>query len=700
MFGPTMSDASAPLRPLVEQIGRFQIPSLDGVRCLSFLIVFVAHAWPGHGVPGGFGVTVFFFLSGYLITSLLRKEYEASGRINLKHFYYRRILRIFPPMYITIAILIGATLIGVLPGVLSGEALTFQSLFLTNYYSLFGTHPHGIPEGSGVFWSLAVEEHFYMLFPFLAMLAMPRLSRGKQAIVICVMCALVLAWRCVLVIGFDVPDNRTYYSTDTRIDSILFGCALAVWCNPFMDRPLVIKMRRRFVLYGLAGGMLLVGFVWRDPVFRETARYTLQGIALLIGFYLVIHDHKAWWFRWLAWKPVRFIGVLSYTLYLIHYSALYAFRLNFPEWNAASIGVAALAFSFVFAVTMYYLIEKPCARMRRKLHDENDKTSHEKDDSKPRAGRLRRALIAVLILGVVGVISGELLARITWGLGNPVIASTDPEVEYIMKPNEKYYRFKNRIQIDELGLRNDAFPYSPAASDEQMRIVFVGDSIVYGGHHVGQNQMIATKLRKRLIKDSEAEPVVCSVAASSWGPQNMLAFVERHGLFEPDVVVLVLSAHDLYDTPTFTGVGPYETTAPFGALHDGWRVFQRRRGGSAGSALIPSTPKKQTTDEHIVELLKRMKATGARTLCVLHPTRGNWDTPSERLLRIKALADQASVPTIWTGDALLESLQQGHDPFRDTIHPNAIGTGIIARRIHEALWPEPVGSDDSNAPPR
>src|SRR5512136_1771671 len=94
----------------------FQIPSLDGLRAISFLIVFIAHAGLGEYVPGAFGVTVFFFLSGFLITTLIRMEFDRLGRLSFKRFYLRRALRILPPFYL---VLTGATaLAGV--GVLSG----------------------------------------------------------------------------------------------------------------------------------------------------------------------------------------------------------------------------------------------------------------------------------------------------------------------------------------------------------------------------------------------------------------------------------------------------------------------------------------------------------------------------------------------------------------------------------------------------
>ena len=86
----------------------FHIPSLDGIRGIAALIVFMSHAALPEIFPGAFGVTVFFFLSGYLITTLLRREYASTGKIALKPFYLRRVYRILPPLYIvlTIAVLL------------------------------------------------------------------------------------------------------------------------------------------------------------------------------------------------------------------------------------------------------------------------------------------------------------------------------------------------------------------------------------------------------------------------------------------------------------------------------------------------------------------------------------------------------------------------------------------------------------------
>src|SRR5262245_57565060 len=142
------------------------VPSLDGIRAISVLLVVLAHSG-FDAVPGGLGVTIFFFLSGYLITTLMLAEYERSGRISIPMFYARRMLRLMPPLLITLALAYGLTYFGALPGGITAAGLAAQLLYFANYYSLFVDPGGTIPNGTGILWSLAVEEHFYIVYPLL-----------------------------------------------------------------------------------------------------------------------------------------------------------------------------------------------------------------------------------------------------------------------------------------------------------------------------------------------------------------------------------------------------------------------------------------------------------------------------------------------------------------------------------------------------
>jgi peptidoglycan/LPS O-acetylase OafA/YrhL len=150
----------------VAQVQRpIYIPALDGLRAVAFFIVFVAHSMPSRQLPGGFGVTVFFLLSGYLITTLLRSEAEHRQSVNLKNFYLRRLLRIFPPCDVTLVIVTSLACVGLLYNTECYRSLPAAFLYFSNCWNILGLG--NLPAGMGVLWSLAVEEHYYLLFPVL-----------------------------------------------------------------------------------------------------------------------------------------------------------------------------------------------------------------------------------------------------------------------------------------------------------------------------------------------------------------------------------------------------------------------------------------------------------------------------------------------------------------------------------------------------
>jgi peptidoglycan/LPS O-acetylase OafA/YrhL len=340
------------------------IASLDGIRAGSFLIVFGFHASSGSWIPGGFGVTVFFFLSGFLITTLMRAELEKNGTVNLRHFWLRRALRILPPLYLVV---LGSALLALAaypPGTVHGAPLVSQLLFYANYYD-------GLPAvpGTHVVWSLAVEEHFYLLFPLLYV-AMQRwcLSRRQQAWLLWGLCAAVLVWRYVLSMAIHAPSSRIYTGTDTRIDSILFGCALAVWNNPMLDRPVPTTNLLKYLLLPLAIVVLLACALAPGRVFALTWSFSLEGVALTVVFIGAIRLHNWPPFRPLNWRPVAFIGVLSYTLYLVH-DVLVALTRAWKLPHAWLRAVVALSLSLLVAWVIYEVVEKPCARLRRRLTD-------------------------------------------------------------------------------------------------------------------------------------------------------------------------------------------------------------------------------------------------------------------------------------------------------------------------------------------
>lgn len=355
------------VRPSIVSKTGFHIPSLDGLRAFSFGMVFISHAGL-NAVPGGFGVTVFFFLSGFLITTLMRMEFAKSGHVSLRHFYIRRALRILPPFYLVLAAVTGLTVAGVLGGSVLPQAVAAQALHYANYWVVFHGF-EGFAPGTGVYWSLAVEEHFYLLFPVLFLfLQRSKISAAGQSWILFGLCALILCWRCVLVFLLSSEPDRTFVASDTRFDSILFGCILAIRGNPVLDPHGETHTLWKYRLLPLGLAALVATFAIRNPHFRESFRYSVQGLAL-IPLFVCAMRYPSWSFmRVFNYKPIAFLGVLSYSLYLVHQAILSGIHKYFlVSLGALPCGVLAFALSFGIAWLMHVGVEKPCARLRRRF---------------------------------------------------------------------------------------------------------------------------------------------------------------------------------------------------------------------------------------------------------------------------------------------------------------------------------------------
>lgn len=312
----------------------------------------LSHVGMEQYVPGQFGVTLFFFLSGYLITTLLRREFLRDQTVSFKAFYFRRAVRILPPLAFAIALAAAMSLAGLLhplyyPGLIS------DALFLSNYLPL-----SGVPIG---LWSLAVEEHFYFVFPAIALLCFARGGARACAIFCVIACFATLGVRIFEVARLEDFAHVNFW-THTRIDSILFGAILACWNNPVMDAE--DRLPGRWGSYAIGVALLASTFAIRDEVFRQTLRYTIQGIALIFLFNAAIRD-ASFARRFLDSTPMRFVALLSYTLYLVHSLIVHAAQPLSESIGHTPAMLGALLISFAIAWGVYIVIERPLAQWRR-----------------------------------------------------------------------------------------------------------------------------------------------------------------------------------------------------------------------------------------------------------------------------------------------------------------------------------------------
>lgn len=342
------------------------IPSLDGIRAIAVMMVFFAHSGLEKIIPGGLGVTIFFVLSGYLITTLMRIEHLRSGSISYRGFYLRRLLRLMPPLLIIVAAagVLGA--FAVIDGQFTLAGLLSALLYFGNYH-VIAQDFQGMPAGIGVVWSLAIEEHYYVFYPPLAALLLRVGRAGLSAALLSFLCVAVLAWRYWLVFH-GASEAYLSMATDTRVDAILVGCLMALLCNPWLDRDAAWPARYDWLVAGVCIAILIGTLLYRDEVFRLTVRYTLQSLAIAPLIYLAVARAERWPFRWLNAKPLVYIGTVSYTIYLAHHVILLGLAKHWPQWNWILLTLVGALLTLAVAEPMRRWVDLPCAKLRKRLH--------------------------------------------------------------------------------------------------------------------------------------------------------------------------------------------------------------------------------------------------------------------------------------------------------------------------------------------
>ncbi len=342
------------------------IPSLDGVRGIAVCLVFFAHSGLENLLPGGLGVTIFFVLSGYLITTLMVGEYRLTGSINYAAFYLRRLMRLMPPLLIVTALAGALSALSLIEGGFSGKGVLSVLFYFSNYYAI--NHDfQGLPAGMGVTWSLAVEEHYYLFYPPLAYLLLRIGKIRLSAMVLSILCMGVLAWRCWLALH-GASEAYLGMATDTRIDAILVGSLMGFSCNPWLAPDRFHNGRRQWAVAAVCCLTLLATLLYRAEFFRLTVRYTLQSLAIAPLIYLSIARSGHGAFRWLNSRPMVYLGTVSYTIYLSHQVILYFVERQWPQLGWAATTVATACIALAVAESMRRWVEQPCVKLRRRLH--------------------------------------------------------------------------------------------------------------------------------------------------------------------------------------------------------------------------------------------------------------------------------------------------------------------------------------------
>jgi peptidoglycan/LPS O-acetylase OafA/YrhL/lysophospholipase L1-like esterase len=355
------------------------MPGLDGLRAVAVIGVVVFHLGFGF-LPGGLlGVSVFFTLSGYLITDLLMSEWRASGQLQLGDFWIRRARRLLPALFVMLAVVSIWVSVGDPSqlGALRGDVFS-SAVYANNWWLIFHHVSYfdrfGPPSPLGNLWSLAVEEQFYLLWPWLLLggllwarraggegrARLHRIARRRDVMIgVTLAVAAASAVEMALLYHPGADPTRLYDGTDTRAFGLLFGAALAmVWPSRQVTGHVSANARRLLDALGAVGLVGIALLMWRTTqysAFLYRGGLVLLSIATMLV--IVAASHPATWVgKALGWGPLRWIGLWSYAIYLWHYPIIV---LTTPTVThgvdkvrvllqvAAIVGIAALSWKFI-----------------------------------------------------------------------------------------------------------------------------------------------------------------------------------------------------------------------------------------------------------------------------------------------------------------------------------------------------------------
>jgi peptidoglycan/LPS O-acetylase OafA/YrhL len=344
-----------------------RIAPLDGVRALAIGLVVAFHTGvPGFG-GGGIGVTLFFVLSGYLITGVLLRPGALRGA-GLKRFYLRRALRLFPALAVLVAWGLIYALV-VLDGEERARLLTSCLTSITYTQDLYLGRGAENPDFGflGHTWSLAVEEQFYLVWPFALLLLMTRLATARARLVLVVGATLVFtAWRAYL--SWKGLGAHVGLNVDAKGDALLVGCALALALPLWRDA--IVERRQRLLTAAAVAGVAAIALVSVQavppalvPLGTKQLLVSLATAAVIARLVLPAPTGMAaLGVRTFSLRPVVWIGLVSYSLYLWHVPVIEVYKDAFGITTTAEralFGPLILATALLMAAASYYLVERP-----------------------------------------------------------------------------------------------------------------------------------------------------------------------------------------------------------------------------------------------------------------------------------------------------------------------------------------------------
>nr|WP_225952910.1 acyltransferase family protein [Mycobacterium sp. OAS707] len=351
---------------------------MDGIRAVAVALVLAEHGGLP-GVSGGFlGVDVFFVLSGFLITSLLLDEFRTKGRIRLRDFWIRRARRLLPALLAMVLAVVAVRKLFPTEATASLRDDAVASFFWMSNWAFVAQKTDYFSQGAPPSplqhtWSLGVEEQYYLIWPLLVLgVAALCWRRLRLAVFVLAVAGVVASATAAILMAPEV--NRVYFGTDTRIQALLIGAAAAAllvrdWTVLTSGGTLIRTQYRRWAatalsVVGLAGLAVLAHYATGSA---RDFRYGLL-IAVALSAVLVVApvamDQTSPVARALAWRPLVWLGAISYGVYLWHWPIFLALNGERTGWSGWPLFALRCAATVAVATASWWLLEQPIRRWR------------------------------------------------------------------------------------------------------------------------------------------------------------------------------------------------------------------------------------------------------------------------------------------------------------------------------------------------
>ncbi|KFM95003.1 acetyltransferase [Bacillus clarus] len=448
------------------------LDSLRGLAILGVILYHINFNW----MPGGFlGVTVFFVLSGYLITDILAIEWKNNKRIDLKKFWLSRARRLLPGMLIMLIITLAwitifhSSLLVKMRGD-SLAALLYFSNWWYIYHKLSYFDNFGQPSPLNHFWSLAVEEQFYVVWPFIISLGFYYIKKQSRMILFICLGAIASALAMAILYEPGSDPSRIYYGTDTRAFSLLIGAALAlIWPSSRLANKIIPQAR--LILDAIGGVALIIILImfWKTNQY-EPFLYRGGMVLLSIATALLVANlaHPASRIaQFLRFRPLRWMGVRSYGIYLWHYPII---TLTTPKVNAGEFSFTRAILQFLLIIIVAQISWKFIENPIRKGALKNIRFKNWKIRNLTLSGKL--ALVCALLISSI----------VTFGLSTASKAKENPQKDKVEAVQED--QAKHPVAVWEK--TTDATPQNKEEQKEEnsaqpkdpLTVTAVGDSIM------------------------------------------------------------------------------------------------------------------------------------------------------------------------------------------------------------------------------